>query len=71
MGLDRKKVAKYWAGPTDAPEKPRYNQRIQLTDSYLEYIMERLKNFPELTAERIYREIKKKGYTGSRRTVRR
>ena len=33
--------------------------------------MVRLKKFPELTAERIYREIKKKGYTGSRRTVRR
>lgn len=71
LGLDRKTVAKYWDGPTDDPEKPRYKQRVKLTDSYLEYIMERLKKFPELTAERIYREIKKKGYTGSKRTVRR
>lgn len=71
LGLDRKTVAKYWDGPTDDPEKPRYKQRIKLTDSYLEYIMERLDKFPELTAERIYREIKKQGYTGSKRTVRR
>lgn len=61
LGLDRKTVAKYWDGPTDDPEKPRYKQRAKLTDSYLEYIMERLDKFPELTAERIYREIKKKG----------
>ena len=30
-----------------------------------------MKKLPELTAERIYREIKKLGYTGSKRTVRR
>jgi len=30
-----------------------------------------LDEWPELTAERIYREIKVKGYTGSKRTVRR
>ena len=71
LGLDRKTVAKNWDGPTDDPEKPRYKQRVKLTDSYVEHIMERLKKFPELTAERIYREIKKKGYTGSKRTVRR
>ena len=42
FGLARKPVAKYWDGPTDDPEKPRYNQRVKLTDSYLESIMERL-----------------------------
>ena len=71
LGLDRKPVAKYWDGPPDDPETPRYTQRVKLTASNLEYIMERLKKYPELTAERNYREIKKKGYAGSRRTDRR
>lgn len=71
LGLDRKTVAKYWDGPAEDPEKTRYRQRSKLTDPYLEYITERLKKLPELTAERIYREIKKLGYTGSKRTVRR
>ncbi len=71
LGLDRKTVGKYWEGPVDDPEKPRYEQRSKLTDPYLKYITERLEKYPDLTAERIYREIKKKGYTGSRRTVRR
>lgn len=59
LGLDRKTVAKYWDGPTDDPEKPRYKQRVKLTDSYLEYIMERLKKFPELTAEASTRDKEK------------
>ena len=71
LGIDRKTVAKRWDGPVDDPETPRYKQRSKLTDPYLEYITERLRKYPELTAERIYREIKKHGYTGSRRTVRR
>ena len=71
LGLDRKTVAKYWEGPADDPEKPRYQRRPRLTDPYEEYITDRLDEWPELTAERIYREIKVKGYTGSKRTVRR
>ncbi len=71
VGSDRKTVAKYWDGPVDDPDKPRYRQRSKLADPYLEYITERLRKYPELTAERIYREIENRGYTGSRRTVRR
>lgn len=33
---------------------------------YEEYITDRLDEWPELTAERIYREIKGEGYTGSK-----
>lgn len=51
LGLDRKTVAKYWDGPAEDPEKTRYRQRSKLTDPYLEYITERLKKLPELTAE--------------------
>ena len=71
LGIDRKTVAKYWDGPVDDPVKPRYKQRARKIDPYTEYITNRLKAWPELTAERIYQEIKKKGYTGSCRTVRR
>ena len=71
LGIDRKTVAKRWDGPVDDPETPRYKQHSKLTDPYLEYITERLRKYPELTAERIYREITRQGYTGSRRTVRR
>ena len=71
LGLDRKTVAKYWEGPIDDLEKPRYEERSKLTDPYVDYITNRLEEWPELTAERIYREIKSQGYTGSKRTVRR
>jgi len=71
LGLDRKTVAKFWEGPANDPEKPRYEQRSRLTDPYVEYITHRLDEWPELTAERIYREIKSQGYAGSKRTVRR
>jgi transposase len=71
LGMDRKTVAKYWEGPVEDPEKPRYRQRAKLTDPYLDYITKRLRELPELTAERIYREINKQGYAGSKRTVRR
>ena len=71
LGLDRKTVAKYWEGPIDDLEKPRYEERSKLTDPYVDYITNRLDEWPELTAERIYREIKSQGYTGSKRTVRR
>ena len=42
LGLDRKTVAKYWEGPADDPEKPRYQRRHRLTDPYEEYITDRL-----------------------------
>lgn len=45
--------------------------RPRLIEPYMDHIQKRLADFPELTAKRIYKEIKKKGYTGSQRTVRR
>ena len=71
LGIDRKTVAKYWDGPRDEPEKPRYKRRARKIDPYLDYITERLKKWPRLSAERLYQEIAIRGYTGSRRTVRR
>lgn len=50
LGLDRKTVAKYWEGPIDDLEKPRYEERSKLTDPYVDYITNRLDEWPELTA---------------------
>ena len=69
VGSARKTVAKYWDGPVDDQDKPRYRRRTKLADPYIEYITDRLRKYTELTAERIYREIENRGYTGSRRTV--
>lgn len=51
LGIDRKTVAKYWDGPRDEPEKPRYKRRARKIDPYLDYITERLKKWPRLSAE--------------------
>lgn len=71
LGIDRKTVAKYWDGPSDDPEKPRYKRRARKIDPYMDYITRRLAKWPRLSAERLYQEIVAQGYTGSRRSVRR
>ncbi|WP_324669533.1 IS21 family transposase [Geochorda subterranea] len=71
LGIHRDSVAKYWEGPALPAEPPRYRQRARKIDRYVEYITARLARWPELTAERLYQEIRQQGYTGSRRTVRR
>lgn len=71
LGIDRKTVAKYWDGPADDPEKPRYRQRKRKIDPYMDYITRRLEKWPRLSAERLYQEIVKQGYEGSERSVRR
>src|SRR5690606_1386048 len=71
LGIDRKTVAKYWDGPRDDPEKPRYKRRRRKIDPYMDYITTRLEKWPKLSAERLYQEIVAEGYDGSRRSVRR
>jgi transposase len=70
LGISRTTVSKYWAESTN-PDKPRYARRPQLIDSYRDYITSRLDEYPELSAYRLYKEIKEKGFQGSDRTVRR
>jgi transposase len=71
VGVDRKTVAKYWDGPTEEPETPRYKKRQRKIDPYMDYITARLEKWPQLSAERLYQEIVAMGYEGSRRSVRR
>ena len=70
LGISRTTVSKYWAESTN-PDKPRYARRPQLIDPYRDYITSRLDEYPELSAYRLYKEIKEKGFQGSDRTVRR
>lgn len=70
LGVSRTTVSKYWTESTN-PEKPRYTDRSQLIDPYRDYIISRLDAYPELSAYRLYKEILKKGFQGSDRTVRR
>jgi len=70
LGVHRTTVVKY----LQLPQVPRQVQRKAVTrniDPFVDVITQRLAKYPELTAERLFREIVAKGYTGSRRSVRR
>ncbi len=62
-GYDRKTVRKYLAYRTLPVEQPRRKKPTKL-DAYHDYITQRLKDYPDLGAKRIYREILDQGYTG-------
>lgn len=68
--MDRGTVSKYW-DCTEPVEEPRSRERSRKIDSYRDSITERLEKYPELSAQRLYGEIVKRGYTGSERSVRR
>jgi transposase len=82
VGVCRKTVRKYLNSPEQAR---RPQKRSSILDPYKPYIHHRLSRFPELTARRLFREIRDREcpdqadsrrlpetrYTGSERTVRR
>ena len=70
LSMDRGTVAKYWNCSDPEKQKPVYH-RGSILDPYKDYIKERIEKWPQLSAERLFYEIKAKGYTGSDRTVRR
>jgi len=70
LGIHRTTVTKY----LHLPQVPKQVQRQAVAhniDQFTDYILQRLTQYRELTAERLFREIKTQGYTGSRRSVRR
>ncbi len=69
LGISRDTVAKYWEQKELV--QPQYAKRPRLIDSFTDYITNRLQEYPELSAETLFHEIQKQGYTGSERTVRR
>lgn len=70
LGLDRGTVAKYLT-MDKLPDRVRRKPVRRKIDDFMDHIRARLAQYPELTAERLYREIVQLGYSGSRRTVRR
>ena len=70
VGIDRKTVRKYIARgleiPTYGPRQP----RERVLDPWLDYLKARLEAYPGLSAQRLTREIRERGYTGGYSTVR-
>ena len=71
LGIDRKTVRRYIARGL---EPPTYGPRPvpqRSTDRFLPYLGERLAAFPGLTAVRLWRELRERGYTGGYTAVKR
>ena len=69
LGISRDTVSKYWDG--SPLETVSYGPRPKLVDPYQNYIIKRLEKYPELSADRLFDEIRARGYKGSARTLRR
>lgn len=71
LGIDRKTVSKYIARGLEPPAyKPR-PPRPKATDPFLPYLRERLAAHPGLTAVRLWRELRERGYRGGYTGVKR
>jgi transposase len=71
LGIDRKTVRRYIARglkpPTYGPRQPRGRS----TDPFLPYLQDRLAAFPGLTAVRLWRELRERGYSSGYTAVKR
>ena len=71
-GRDPKTVRKYIARGLEPPAYgPRQAGRPSKLAPYLDYLRERIAAFPQLTATRLTREIRERGYTGAYTAVKR
>lgn len=69
LELDRKTVRKYIARGLEPPVYGPRAPRPQKIDRYVEFIRDRLRAFPQLSAVRLLREIQPLGFTGRYGTV--
>ncbi len=63
-GLDRKTVRKYIARGLEPPSYGPRELRQKGTTPFLPYLQERLAAYPGLTAVRLWRELRERGYGG-------
>jgi transposase len=71
-GRDPKTVRKYIERGLEPPAyRPRQAGRPSKLAPYLDYLRERVANFPDLSAVRLTREIRERGYTGAYTAVKR
>ena len=71
LGIHRETVAKYLREGQPLPAKRERKVGSRKADRYVAHMEQRLAKYPELSAEQLYREVKKDGYQGSKRTLRR
>jgi transposase len=71
LGIDRKTVRRYIARGLEPPTYGPRPARQRSTDGFLPYLGERLAAFPGLTAVRLWRELRERGYTGGYTAVKR
>ncbi|APX18080.1 integrase (plasmid) [Phaeobacter inhibens] len=69
VGSDRKTVRKYLEQGLQAPSYSPRPLQGSLLDPYRDYLEERVRTFPGLSARRLLREIKSMGYEGSYSTL--
>ena len=70
-GLDRKTVRRYIARGLEPPCYGPRAPRPKGTDPFLPYLRERLAAYPGLTAVRLWRELRDRGYAGGYTAVKR
>jgi transposase len=66
LGMDRKTVRKYIKEGVQAPRYGPRAPRPCVVDPFVDYITDRIRTFPELSIERLLREIRAMGYEGGR-----
>ena len=64
LGIDRKTVRKYISRGLEPPTYGPRPRRQKSTDPFLPYLRERLAAYPSLTAVRLWRELRDRGYAG-------
>ena len=70
LGVDRKRSAKI--SPAVWSRRPMvWDRAAMTTDFFLPYLRERLAAFPGLTAVRLWRELRERGYAGGHTAVKR
>ncbi len=71
LGIDRKTVRKYIARGMEPPHYRPQPRRRRCTDPFLPYLRERLTAYPDLTAVRLQRELRERGFVGGYTAVKR
>jgi transposase len=67
---DRKTVRAYLAKGLEPPTYKKRAPALGVTEAYMPYLRERLAAYPGLTAVRLWREIRERGFVGGYSTVR-
>src|ERR1700756_4165323 len=71
LGIDRKTVRKNTSRGLEPPTYGPRPRRQKSTDPFLSYLRQRLAAFPGLTAVRLWREMRERGYPGGYTAVKR